>query len=77
MTIANIENRGLLGKKVRFSLKSANLKDSKGNKFLGEGKFTDLIFPRLKNTDEINKPRLPYFALFMEGSAIRFYSRCS
>tara|TARA_Y100001954_G_C15827547_1_gene613055 strand:- start:3735 stop:5462 length:1728 start_codon:yes stop_codon:yes gene_type:complete len=67
MTIANIENRGLKGKRVRFSLKSANLMDSKSNKFLGDGKFTDLVFPRLKNTDEINKPRLPYLALFMEG----------
>ena len=67
MTIANIENNGLKGKRVRFSLKSANLMDSKSNKFLGDGKFTDLVFPRLKNTDEINKPRLPYLALFMEG----------
>jgi len=67
MTIADIKNRGFLGKRVRFSLKSANLMDSEGNKFLGDGKFTDLIFPRLKNTDEINKPRLPYLTLFMEG----------
>ncbi len=67
MTISTIKNRSFLGKRVRFSLKSASLKDSEDNKLLGEGKFTDLIFPKLKNTDEINKPRLPYLALFVEG----------
>ena len=72
MTISSIKNRGFLGKKVRFSLKTASLRDSESNKFLGEGKFTDLVFPRLKNTDEINKPRLPYLVLFMEGKPSDF-----
>ena len=72
MTISTIKNRSFLGKRVRFSLKSASLKDSADNKLLGEGKFTDLIFSNLKNTDEINKPRLPYLALFVEGKPSDF-----
>ena len=72
MTISTIKNRSFLGKRVRFSLKSASLKDSEDNKLLGEGKFTDLIFSNLKNTDEINKPRLPYLALFVEGKPSDF-----
>ena len=72
MTIASIKKRGYLGKRVKFSLKSVNLSEPKSSRFLGEGSFIDLKFSKLRNTDEINKPKLPYLVLFLKGKPTDF-----
>jgi len=75
MTMTSVKKRGKWGKRISFSLRSVEVNPSERNDFFGDGDFQDLSFFKMSSTDEANKPRLPYLALFLKGRPSDFEIR--
>ena len=72
MTMSSIRNRGFKGKKINFFLRSMELNDVLENDFFEDDQFQDLSFYKLSSTDEVDRPQLPYMAIFLKGRPADF-----
>ncbi|MEE2744581.1 MAG: C25 family cysteine peptidase [Bdellovibrionota bacterium] len=72
MTMSSIKNRGFKGKRINFFLRSMEVNDVLANDYFVADKFQDVSFYKLSSTDEVDKPKLPYMAIFLKGKPTDF-----